>query len=59
MIKLIKTNRNGIPDIVAFKGNDFQFIEVKAEKGVLSELQKFRINELKERGFKVYVSNKT
>jgi Holliday junction resolvase len=54
VIKLIKTNKNGIPDLVAFKDNDFQFIEVKAETGKLSELQKFRIEELKSKGFKVY-----
>jgi Holliday junction resolvase len=55
VIKLIKTNKNGIPDIVAFKNNEFQFIEVKTDKGVLSELQKFRINELKEKGFTVKI----
>jgi Holliday junction resolvase len=54
VIKLIKTNKNGIPDLVAFKDNDFQFIEVKTETGKLSELQKFRIEELKSKGFKVY-----
>jgi hypothetical protein len=54
VIKLIKTNKNGIPDLVAFKDNDFQFIEVKTEAGKLSELQKFRIEELKTKGFKVY-----
>ena len=54
VIKLIKTNKNGIPDLVAFKDNDFQFIEVKTDAGKLSELQKFRIDELKSKGFKVY-----
>jgi Holliday junction resolvase len=58
VLKLIKTNKNGIPDIVAFRNNEFQFIEVKTEKGVLSELQKYRINELQDLGFKVYVQNK-
>ena len=54
VIKLIKTNKNGIPDLVAFKDDEFQFIEVKTETGKLSELQKFRIEELKNKGFKVY-----
>lgn len=58
VIKLIKTNKNGIPDLIAFKGNDFQFIEVKTETGRLSELQKFRIEELTNLGFKVYVQKK-
>jgi len=58
VLKLIKTNKNGIPDIVAFRNNEFQFIEVKTEKGVLSELQKYRIKELQDLGFKVHVKNK-
>lgn len=48
VIKLIRTNKNGIPDLICLKENDFFFIEVKTEKGSLSELQKYRINELKE-----------
>jgi Holliday junction resolvase len=58
VLKIIKSNKNGIPDIVAFRNNEFQFIEVKTEKGVLSELQKYRIKELENLGFKVYVKNK-
>jgi Holliday junction resolvase len=58
VLKLIKSNKNGIPDIVAFRNNEFQFIEVKTEKGVLSELQKYRIKELQDLGFKVHVKNK-
>jgi Holliday junction resolvase len=58
VLKLIKSNKNGIPDLVAFKENEFQFIEVKTEKGVLSELQKYRIKELQDLGFKVHVKNK-
>jgi Holliday junction resolvase len=58
VLKIIKSNKNGIPDIVAFRNNEFQFIEVKTEKGVLSELQKYRIKELQDLGFKVYVKNK-
>jgi Holliday junction resolvase len=58
VLKIIKSNKNGIPDLVAFKENEFKFIEVKTEKGVLSELQKYRIKELENLGFKVYVQNK-
>lgn len=50
VIKLIKTNKNGIPDLLAIKKNECFFIEVKTEKGKLSEVQKFRIDELKELG---------
>lgn len=52
VIKLIKTNKNGIPDLLCLKDNEKPlFIEVKNEKGKLSELQKYRINELNRLGF--------
>lgn len=55
VLKLTKTNKNGIPDLIALKPNEVYFVEVKNEKGVLSELQKYRIDELKRNGFKVDV----
>jgi len=55
VIKLIKTSMNGIPDLLALKGGCCRFIEVKQPKGVLSEIQKYRINQLKEIGFDVKV----
>ena len=54
VIKLIKTNKNGIPDIIALhpeKG--VLFSEVKRADGKLSPLQKYRIEELKQKGFNV------
>ena len=55
VINLIKTNKNGISDLLVLKENEPPiFIEVKTEKGVLSELQKFRLTEQNERGFKAY-----
>jgi Holliday junction resolvase len=46
-LKLIKTNKNGIPDLLCLKSNEKPlFIEVKALKGVVSKLQKYRIDEL-------------
>jgi Holliday junction resolvase len=56
VIKLITTNRHGIPDLLALKPNEVRLIEVKAKKGKLSELQKFRIKELQQLGFKTEVS---
>lgn len=56
VIKIIKANKNGLPDILALhptKG--ILFCEVKTEKGVLSELQKFRLKELQQYGFDVQV----
>ena len=51
VLKLIKTNKNGIPDIVALKPDDVKFIEVKGKLTKVSELQKYRIKELKKLGF--------
>ena len=56
-LKLIKTNKNGIPDILCIKPNKVLFIEVKAFGGVVSPLQKYRINELKNNGFECVVKH--
>ncbi len=56
VIKIIKANKNSLPDILALHPDKgVLFCEVKAEKGVLSQLQKFRLKELHEHGFKVEV----
>ena len=54
VIKLIVTNKNGIPDLVCFRNKDkleVIFIEVKGEKTKVSKLQEYRIKELKQHGF--------
>ena len=51
VIKLVKTNKNGIPDLVAIpKGSEVLFSEVKTSKGKVSKLQEYRLKELKEHG---------
>jgi len=56
VIKLIKTNKNGIPDLLVLpKNSDAFFIEVKKEGGVLSKLQEYRINELNKHGLKTEI----
>jgi Holliday junction resolvase len=55
VLKLIKTNKNGIMDLLAFKKDRFFFIEVKQPQGRISEIQKYRINELKKMGVDVFV----
>lgn len=56
VIKLIKTNKNGIPDLVALSPDgDILFVEVKRPTGKLSELQKYRLKELNSLGFKTEV----
>jgi Holliday junction resolvase len=54
-VKLIKTNKNGIPDLVCFKDGKSMFIEVKREEGILSELQKYRIDEIRKKGIETRV----
>jgi|TARA_B110000971_G_C20033942_1_gene513109 hypothetical protein len=51
VIKLIKTNKNGIPDLVAIPPNcGVIFSEIKKPKGVVSAIQKYRIKELDNHG---------
>ncbi len=55
VIKLIKTNKNGIPDLLCMRKDEYFFIEVKSAKGKLSEIQKYRIKELERFGVKSFV----
>lgn len=55
VIKLIRTSMVGIPDLMALKDGRVKFIEVKQTIGILSEIQKLRIKQLKEKGFEVLI----
>lgn len=55
VLKLIQTNKNGIPDLLALKDGEILFSEVKCPSGKLSKLQEYRLKELKEHGFKTEV----
>jgi Holliday junction resolvase len=56
VLKLVKTNKNGIPDILAIPPNsNVIFSEVKTPKGKVSELQKYRLKELEKYGFRTEV----
>ena len=51
VINLIKTSKNGIPDLLCLKdGEKPMFIECKEWNDTLKPLQKFRIEELKNYG---------
>lgn len=51
VLKLVKTNKNGIPDLIAIPPNtQVLFSEVKTNKGTLTTLQKYRLKELEEHG---------
>jgi Holliday junction resolvase len=56
VIKLTVTNKNGIPDLIAIpKDCNVLFSEIKKPNGKLSELQKFRIEQLQKHGVKTEV----
>lgn len=56
VIKLIKTNKNGIPDIIAIPpGVPVLFSEIKKPDTHPSELQKYRLRELNKHGIKTEV----
>jgi Holliday junction resolvase len=56
VIKLLKTNKNGIPDIIALPPDcEVLFSEIKKPDGRLSILQEYRLKELEEHGFKTEV----
>ncbi len=56
VLKLVKTNKNGIPDILAIPPNaGVIFSEVKTPKGRLSKLQEYRLKELEGYGFRTEV----
>ena len=56
-IKTIKLNKNGLPDIFAFKDGGCVMIEVKAEGKKPSELQKYRIEEVQHYGVKSFYAD--
>jgi Holliday junction resolvase len=56
VIKLVNTNKNGIPDLIAIpKDSDVLFVEVKKADGKLSKLQEYRLKELTAHGVKVEI----
>lgn len=57
VINLIKTNKNGLPDLLCLKdGEKPLFIECKEKSDTLKPLQEFRIKELKKLGFEAFIS---
>ncbi len=56
VIKLVKTNKNGIPDLIAIPPNsNVLFSEIKRPQGKVSKLQEYRLKELDDYGFNTEV----
>ncbi len=56
VIKLISTNKNGIPDLIAIpKNSDVLFVEVKRPDGKLTKLQEYRLKELQSYGIQTEI----
>lgn len=55
VVKLILTNKNGIPDLLLLKDGVASFIEVKRPGEKPRPLQEYRMNELRALGFKCEV----
>jgi Holliday junction resolvase len=56
VLKLMQTNKNGIPDVIAIPPNcGVLFSEIKTPKGRLSKLQEYRLKELKAHGLRTEV----
>lgn len=56
VIKLIKTNKNGIPDVLAIPPDaPVVFSEIKTKNGKVSKIQEYRLKELKKYGFKTEI----
>jgi len=57
VINLIRTNKNGIPDLLCLKDGEVPlFVECKEKTDTLKPLQKYRIEELIKLGFEAIVS---
>lgn len=58
VLKIIRLNKNGYPDLFCFKDGKTIFIEVKEANDTLKPLQKIRIDELKKLGFDAHCMQK-
>lgn len=57
VIKLIQTNKNGVPDLLAIKGGKSVFIEVKAPGRKPTAMQLYRHLQLSCAGVMIHVTS--
>jgi Holliday junction resolvase len=55
VLKTIRLNESGYPDLICMLNGVTIWIEVKEENDTLKPLQSFRIRELKKNGFDAFV----
>lgn len=55
--KFVSPGKKGVPDRILLAKGYTIYIETKSNTGVLSEIQKIRINEMRKQGCEVYVIN--
>ena len=55
-VKTVVMSKSGFPDIIAIKDGINVWIEVKAQRGVVSKLQLLRIKQLNDKGAIAFVA---
>jgi len=55
VVKLIQTNKNGMPDLMCLRNKEALFIEVKRKGCKPTELQLYRHEQLRKQGFEVKI----
>lgn len=56
-LKVIRSNINGIADLILFKNNRVIFVEVKTPKGIVSELQNHIKEQFELQNFEYHICN--
>lgn len=59
VVKTIRLNKSGYPDLFCFRKGITMFIEVKEGKDTLKPLQKLRIKQLRDDGFNAFCLHDT
>jgi hypothetical protein len=54
-VKIIQCSKNGFPDRMFLKNGKAIFVEFKSKYGKLSDLQKYRIEQLRKQKFHVLI----
>ena len=58
VVSLIRLSKNGLPDLMLIKDGKVSFVECKEGNDKLSELQKYRIRQLREMGIEAKAMHK-